>query len=84
MESILLALTIGILNIGCFYIGAKTGQAVVKGEPIKTPSINPIKAVKERIDKKEADKEQNRIDTIMRNIERYDGTGNGQEDVPRG
>ena len=29
----------------------------------------------------EAQMEQDKIDTIMRNIERYDGTSQGQEDV---
>ena len=71
-------------NILCFLLGAKVGQTVIKGEDIQLPSINPMEIVKERRDKKEAEMEQNRIDTIMRNIESYDGTGAWQEDVPRG
>jgi hypothetical protein len=42
-----------------------------------------MKAYREREAKKEAQMEQDRIDTIMRNIEGYDGTSRGQEDVPR-
>lgn len=81
---VLLTLAVGALNIVCFFIGAKVGQTASKGEEIKMPSINPLNAVKEHRAKKEAEKEQDRIDTIMRNIESYDGTGRGQEDVPRG
>lgn len=82
---ILLALTVGTLCIVCFFVGAKVGQAVSNGERIEVPELNPVKAIKEHREKvaaeKEHDEEQRRNDTIMRNIEAYDGTGNGQEDV---
>ena len=80
---ILLIAVVGTLNIACFFIGAKVGQMVQKGETIKAPTINPVKIYNEHVDKKEAEAEKNRLDVIMRNIERYDGTGKGQEDVPR-
>lgn len=83
MEALLLAI-MGLGNIACFVIGAKVGQKVIKGEDIKTPTFNPIEAFRGREAKKEADMKQNRLDTIMRNIEGYDGTSKGQEDVPRG
>lgn len=79
---IALVFVVGAMNIACFIIGAKVGQTVSKGEEIKTPTVNPLKAYKEHEAKKEAQMEQSRIDTIMRNIEGYDGTGRGQEDVP--
>ena len=80
---ILLVLTVGTLCIACFFVGAKVGQQVSKGEPITTPEINPIKAIREHQERKAAEEEQSKIDTIMRNIEIYDGTERGQEDVPR-
>lgn len=80
---ILLIAVVGTLNIACFFVGAKVGQMVQKGETIKAPTINPVKLYNEHIDKKEAEAEKNRLDVIMRNIEKYDGTGKGQEDVPR-
>jgi hypothetical protein len=43
---------------------------------------NPVKAIKEHKASKEAKAEQDRISTILQNIENYDGTANGQEDVP--
>ena len=81
---ILLILTVGALNVACFFVGAKVGQKVSKGEPIEVKLPNPIEAIREREDKKEAEREQDRYNTIMRNIEAYDGTSNGQEEVPRG
>ena len=80
---ILTIAVVGTLNIVCFFIGAKVGQKVVKGESLELPSINPMDAIREKEEKREARKEQNRVETIMRNIERYDGTPIGQEDVPR-
>jgi hypothetical protein len=83
MEALLLAV-MGAVNILCFVIGAKVGQAVCKGEEVKLPSVSPLKAVREHQARKEAEHAQSRIDTIMANIESYDGTPNGQKDVPRG
>ena len=80
---ILLTITVGALCIGCFLIGAKVGQTVSKGETIELPSVNPFEAYRRKEAKREAQEEQERIDTIMRNIESYDGTGNNQEDVGR-
>lgn len=78
---ILIILIVGTLNIVCFFVGAKVGQKVVKGEDIKTPDLNPMKAIREAQDKKEAQREQDRLSTIMQNIENYDGTGAGQKEV---
>ena len=77
-------LALGYICLACFVTGAKLGQKVVKGEEIETPSINPLKAYREREAKRVAKEEQDRIETIMQNIESYDGTSNGQKDVPRG
>ena len=79
---IALVLVVGAMCCACFFIGAKVGQTVSKGEDIKTPTVNPIKAYREHEQRKAAEQEQERIDTIMRNIETYDGTGDRQEDVP--
>lgn len=84
METILLILTVGALCVACFFVGAKVGQTVAKGEEIQAPKIDPLKPFREREERQEAKKEQERMDAIMRNIDRYDGTGIGQEDIPRG
>jgi hypothetical protein len=79
---VLLLLVMGVTNILCFMIGAKVGQSVVRGEKVEMP--NPVKAVEAHRAKKEADRVQDRVNTIMANINSYDGTGYGQQDVPRG
>jgi NMD protein affecting ribosome stability and mRNA decay len=76
-------LAIGFVCMACFLMGAKVGQAVAKGEEVKLPA-NPLTAVKERQTKQEAEYEQNRLNTILQNIDRYDGTNAGQKEVPRG
>lgn len=84
MDFLLMAV-VSTLNIACFFIGAKVGQTVAKGKDIEAPKIpNPVTAYKAHIATKEAEAEKNRLDIILGNIERYDGTGAGQEDVPRG
>ena len=79
---IVLVCAVGVLCISCFIIGAKVGQTVSKGDDIKLPTVDPIKAYREHEQKKAAMQEQERIETIMRNIESYDGTADRQEDVP--
>ena len=85
---VLIVLATGALCIACFFIGAKVGQTVARGEEIETPALNPLTAIREHDERKkqefEHNKQQDRIDVIMRNIEAYDGTERGQEDVPRG
>ena len=78
--ALLIALT-GFLNISCFIIGAKVGQTVDKGEKVEMPNLNPLKAYRESQARKEAEIKQDKMDKILRNIDRYDGTSKGQEDV---
>lgn len=80
MEVLLLAV-MGITNIMCFLIGAKVGQAVTKGKEVELP--NPVKAYKEHKEQKQARIEQGKVDTILQNIESYNGTEAGQKDIPR-
>ncbi len=81
---VLLILSTGLMNVLCFFIGAKVGQTVKEGKDIEVPTIkSPMTMIHEYQDKKEAEKEKNKVDIILQNIERYDGTANGQEDVPR-
>ena len=84
METILLLAVVGTLNMACFFIGAKVGNAVARGEEIKAPEIkSPMRLYEEHLDREEAKRENNKLDIILQNIERYDGTSRGQEDVPR-
>lgn len=83
METILLILVVGIISAFCFVIGARVGQKVVRGETIETPLRNPIKVVTEAVDTFEQRKIQERDRIIADNIDNYDGTATGQQDVPK-
>ena len=83
---LLVALSVmGIVNVMCFIAGAKVGMAVKKGKDIslELPTASPIEAFKTHKAKKEEQKERDRLNTIMQNIDNYDGTGVGQRDIPR-
>ncbi len=77
-------LATGALCILCFFLGARVGQAAKNGEVLRPPEGNPFRAFRERESRREAEREQRRLDIILRNVERFDGTGQGQEDVPEG
>ena len=77
---VLLLLVMGAANVACFLIGAKVGQATAKGEDIKVPSITMPSLERENL--QEAQREADRVEAILRNIEAYDGTPFGQENVP--
>ena len=77
-------LVVGTLNVACFFVGAKVGQTVSEEKTLEVPKIpSPMELYKAHTERKEAEAENNRLDTILRNLERYDGTANNQEDVPR-
>ena len=69
-------------NILCFMIGAKVGQTVTKGEKVELPNLDPMKAARERQERRKAEKEQDALDAIMHNIDSYNGTAEGQKDIP--
>lgn len=81
MEALLL-LVMGAANIACLLIGVKIGQAVAKGEEVKLPTVKPVEAVVKLTPQQEAEEEKNKLGIIMRNVDKYDGTEQGQEDVP--
>lgn len=79
--TVLLIAIVGTLNIACFFVGAMVGQKVSKGEKIEAP--NPIRAIEERRERKEARKELEQFDVIMQNLDAYNGTSIGQKEVPK-
>lgn len=69
----------GIFIMCAFVLGVKIGQTTIMGEKVEIKT--PIKAIREYKDTKEI-KEQNKQDEIMlHNIDVYDGTSLGQEDI---
>lgn len=83
METILIIATTSILNVVCFFIGAKIGQQTSQGETIQAPNINPIEYVEKQKEKREAQRQRTREQIILENIENYNGTSLGQKEVPR-
>ena len=53
----------------------------MKDEPLKTPELNPVKIIEEHRKQRALKEEQDRISTILENIDNYDGSGVGQKDV---
>lgn len=78
MEAVTI-LAIGFVCMACFLSGVNVGQKVVKGEEVKLPAIKPAK---EEPVKQPEEVRMSRDDIILQNIDNYDGTGQGQADVP--
>lgn len=83
MELILTMAIMGAVCIMCFYVGAKVGQTASKGQTIHVPVKSPVQLYHEHEERREVEREKDRLDTIMGNIERYDGTSCGQKEIPR-
>lgn len=85
METIALLFLFGIFIILSYTLGLKNGQKLKNNEEIEMPEINPIKIVRNEIESFEQSFEQKQkqdiYDTIMTNIDNYDGTGLGQKDI---
>ena len=81
---VLLLLVMGAVNLLCFVVGAKVGQKVSNGEEIELPKIDHMKAYRDKQDREEAKRKQEEFEAILRNVDNYDGTPNGQKDIPRG
>lgn len=72
------------LCIVSFVIGTTIGQKLQKG---KTITLNPVKIVKEasqeRKEKQQEDLRIRQVNTILSNIDNYDGSGLGQAKIPK-
>lgn len=79
--TILLAV-VGTLNVVCFFVGAKVGQTIAKGEKVQAPTFNSVKTARAKQNNKEVWRKLDYYETISQNIDNYDGTSNGQKDVP--
>mgnify|MGYP003298304975 CR=1 FL=1 len=55
---IVLIMLMGVMNLLAFLIGARTAQKAHRGEEIKMPTLNPIKAYDEHIEHIRASKEE--------------------------
>jgi len=73
-----------LINLLSFTIGAKIGLSISK---MKNITLNPVKMVSDSIndrkERKEKDLEERIYDTMIENIDKYDGTGLGQKQMPK-
>lgn len=83
IELIAIIFSVCFFNVVCFFLGAKVGQKVVRGETLETPLKSPLKIVSEAKEQFEYKKEQERLQTISDNIDSYNGTSIGQKDIPQ-
>lgn len=83
METIALVITICVMCLLCFIVGVRIGQKTVRGEDIELPTINPVKAVRNYQEEAEARKEIEKYKIIEENINNYDGTPYGQQEIPK-
>lgn len=81
METVLIVLLMGVMNLLAFLIGARTAQKAHRGEEIELPNINPIQAYKSHTEQKEKEKEEEAYNTMLENIDNYCGDGLGQKDI---
>ena len=81
METIILVMLMGGLNLLAFLIGARVGQKVVNNEPVELPTINPITLYKEHKEQVDMSKEQDKLNTMLDNINNYDGSSFGQKEI---
>ena len=81
LEAIILVLVVGGLMMFSFLLGARTSQKAYKKEEIKMPTLNPVKAFQEHTERAEQTKKEKEYNTMLENINNYDGTGLGQKDI---
>lgn len=83
METIIILVIAAVLSAGSLIIGIVIGQRLGRGEAIRIPELDPTRVIQSRAEKAAQKAEDERNAVILRNLERYDGTSNGQEEVPR-
>ena len=82
IEAIILCTIFGVFILVAYSLGLKNGQRLSKNEEVVMPQVNPVKVVTEEIEKHEEKKKQQAYEIMMSNIDNYDGTGLGQQDIP--
>lgn len=81
METIILVMLMGGMNLLAFLIGAKTGQKVVNKEPVELPKLNPVTIYKDIKEDRETRRAQEIINANLENINNYSGDSTGQKDI---
>ena len=82
METIILVLLMGGLNLLAFLIGARTAQKVQRNETVELPKIKTIPEFFNNFkEKKEIEKQREIEKTNWENVNNYRGDSLGQKDI---
>lgn len=81
MEIVLTCTVFGVFLCFAFFLGAKVGQTVVQNKTIEMPTLNPIKKIKEYKQTKKQQEEIDELNKLMQNVDIYDGSEIGQQEV---
>ena len=81
METVLVCTVFGVFLCISFLLGAKVGQKIANNEPITIPTLNPVKVVKNYKLTKKQQEEIDELNKLMSNIDNYDGSDIGQQEV---
>ena len=73
MIIIVMAALSGLFLLGAYRLGLKDGMRIVRGKSIERKVMGVRKKVEPMVDA--------RTEAVLRNIERYDGTGAGQQQI---
>ena len=79
LEIILLIAVIGVINSICFLLGARTAQKLANKQEVVLP--NPAREIRKIANDSEYRREREKVQKLLDNIDRYDGTPFGQQDV---
>lgn len=79
IETFFMCALFGVFIMRSFTFGVKVGQSTARGEKVEIKT--PIQVIKEHNDNKKQEEKENINDVMLRNIDAYDGTGFGQEEI---
>lgn len=81
IETLLIIVAVGLISALNFLLGARTTQKASRGEEIKLPTVNPMEIKNRHTEKIEAEKEEIELNTMLENINNYNGTALGQKNI---
>ena len=82
IETIILCTIFGAFILIAYTLGLRNGQKLSNNREVTMPELNPVKAIQNEIEEHDEKKKQEQFDIIMSNIDNYNGTGIGQQNIP--
>ena len=82
IETIILCTIFGAFILIAYTLGLKNGQKLSNNKEVTMPELNPVRAIQNEIEIHEEKKRQEQVDIMMANIDNYDGTSIGQQNIP--